>query len=162
MHNNISRDSTKVGGDLLVRIAKTQSISKQMSDGRDDVKTSGKQERTPIVKGCFIATAAMGSAMHPHVELLRQFRDEILLQSKYKGAFERLLDKYYLLSPPVARRMNQSHTLKLLLRYALVYPVVFGIKGILPVVDGVLGIKKDALKRQRAGTERQIQAKGDK
>jgi hypothetical protein len=107
-------------------------------------KIPKKKQPLPIVKGCFIATAAMGSDLHPHVQSLREFRDNILLQSRYKGKFESLLDKYYLLSPPIARAMERNLYLKLFLRYSLVYPTVFAIKIVLPVFDAVLGIGKDA------------------
>lgn len=107
------------------------------------------EKNPPIIKGCFIATAAMGSALHPHVQLLRDFRDDILLQSHYKETFEHLLNKYYKISPPIAAKMNENRFVKLMLRYALVYPIVFGIKGILPIVNLILGIERDARKKQR-------------
>jgi hypothetical protein len=107
-----------------------------------------EKDRLPVVKGCFIATAAMGSDLHPHVQLLREFRDNILLQSKYKNTFENLLEKYYLLSPPIARAMDKNLYLKSFLRYSLVYPIVYAIKVSLPIADAILGIKKDAKVRE--------------
>jgi hypothetical protein len=115
--------------------------------GEEAQRLNGKRE-PPIVKGCFIATAAMNSELHPHVQLLRHFRDEFLLKSKYKVTFENLLDRYYRISPPIANKMNEHGFLKLVLRYSLVYPIVFGIKGILPIIDIILGIKKDAKTNQ--------------
>ena len=116
------------------------------------VRPRNDERNPPIVKGCFIATAAMGSALHPHVQLLRDFRDGILLQSRYRGIFERLLDRYYRLSPPIAAKMNESCLVKFALRYSLVYPIVFGIKGILPIVNLILGIERDARKREQVAT----------
>jgi hypothetical protein len=92
---------------------------------------------------CFIATAAMDSHLHPYVQSLRNFRDNILLQSRHKTSFENLLSMYYRLSPTLARSMNRYLILKIFLRYALVYPIVFGIKGILPVLDVVLRITNE-------------------
>lgn len=98
--------------------------------------------------GCFIATAAMGSEIHPHVQLLRDYRDAVLLKSKYRDSFESLLAFYYRFSPPIADSMSRHRPLKILLRYVLVYPIVFGIKAILPAVDAALGIRKDASRRK--------------
>ena len=99
---------------------------------------------------CFIATAAMGSHLHPYVQSLRNFRDNILLQSRHKTSFENLLSVYYRLSPPVARSMNRYLILKIFLRYALVYPIVFVIRGVLSVFDAVRGVSKEVNLRNRS------------
>jgi uncharacterized protein YbaR (Trm112 family) len=99
--------------------------------------------------GCFIATAAVGSHLHPYVENLRHFRDSVLLESRYKRNFENLLGFYYRFSPPIARSMMRHRVLRVFLRYTLVYPVVFGIKVILPICDLILGIKRDHKRRNR-------------
>ncbi len=93
--------------------------------------------------GCFIATAAMGSSMHPHVQSLRDFRDNVLLQSRYAETFQSLLQTYYRFSPPIANAMNRNNKLRLFLRYTLVYPIVFALRLIVPVTDKILGIGRD-------------------
>lgn len=49
--------------------------------------------------GCFIATAAYGSYQEPHVQLLRDFRDRILLPTSLGAKF---VDWYYRTSPAYA------------------------------------------------------------
>lgn len=49
--------------------------------------------------GCFIATAAYGSYLHPQVQLLRNFRDDYLLTNTPGRAFVAF---YYRCSPPLA------------------------------------------------------------
>jgi hypothetical protein len=71
-------------------------------------------------KYCFIATAAYGDPSHPHVKILREFRDRYLLKSRVGRS---LVDLYYRYSPPVARFVEKHPVLKAVSRAAL-YPVV--------------------------------------
>ena len=71
--------------------------------------------------GCFIATAAYGSYLDPHVMMLREFRDNILM----KNAFGRMFVKfYYANSPAIASLIAQNEALKVTTRLALT-PVVY-------------------------------------
>ncbi|MEM2140965.1 CFI-box-CTERM domain-containing protein [Nitrososphaera sp.] len=119
--------------------------AKDFADTRPLIRQGAPQPKS----GCFIATAAMGSEIHPHVQALRDYRDTVLLKSRYRGSFESLLAFYYRFSPPVAEAMVRHRFLKILLRYALVYPIVFAIKTVLPAVDAALGIRKDASRMRR-------------
>lgn len=86
----------------------------------------------PIIKGkkngCFIATAALESEIHPDVQFLRDYRDNILLKSSHKKQFERILNLYYKFSPPVADAMNRDKNLKRAVKYTIVYPIVLSLK----------------------------------
>jgi hypothetical protein len=79
-------------------------------------------------KKCFIATAAMNSEMHPHVQFLREFRDSILLKSSHKRQFEKVLEFYYKFSPPIAKAMNDDIHLKYVIKYMIVCPIVASLK----------------------------------
>jgi len=74
--------------------------------------------------GCFIATAAYGSYMEPHVEILRSFRDNYLLTNRAGRTF---VDLYYTYSPPVADFIASHEALRVATRVALT-PLVFGLE----------------------------------
>jgi hypothetical protein len=70
--------------------------------------------------GCFIATAAYGSYFEQHVKILRQLRDDILLQSPIGRAF---VKAYYRTSPPIADFIAGHDALRAMVRWSLA-PVV--------------------------------------
>jgi len=70
---------------------------------------------------CFIATAAYGSQVEPHVKILRQFRDTYLLPSTLGHAF---VDAYYRYSPPVADFIARHENLRAVVRLGLL-PLVY-------------------------------------
>ncbi len=71
-------------------------------------------------QGCFIATAAYGSLMEPHVKILRDFRDRFLLGN---AAGYRLVSLYYTYSPPIADFIKNHDSLRAMVRISLL-PVV--------------------------------------
>lgn len=73
------------------------------SDGRNDI-------------GCFIATAAYGSLIEPHVKILRDFRDEILLNNSLGKGF---VQAYYRYSPPIADFISKHDNLRAVARLSL-------------------------------------------
>jgi hypothetical protein len=66
--------------------------------------------------GCFIATAAYGTAMAGEIEILRKFRDEYLLTNPVGQA---LVDFYYRVSPPIAEFITEHPSLKPIVRAGL-------------------------------------------
>ena len=80
--------------------------------------------------GCFIATAAYGSPMHPYVEVLRNWRDRVLLTNAAGRAFVNL---YYRYSPPwadyIAGRPGARSVVRILLWplvIAILHPLLVG------------------------------------
>jgi hypothetical protein len=65
---------------------------------------------------CFIATAAYGSYLHPHVQVLRTLRDRYLLSSRLGQAF---VAAYYHYSPPMADFISRHDTVKAVARVVL-------------------------------------------
>ncbi|MEN6320023.1 MAG: CFI-box-CTERM domain-containing protein [Syntrophaceae bacterium] len=86
-----------------------------------DVPVSGggsgdKDEDDDDGGSCFIATAAYGSYLHPHVQVLRTLRDRYLLSSRLGRSF---VAAYYHYSPPMADFIGRHDTLKAAARVAL-------------------------------------------
>lgn len=73
---------------------------------------------------CFIATAAWGSWMDPHVVSLRRFRDQVLMQNAPGRAFVAF---YYRHSPPAAEFIARHGALRAVARGVLA-PVVFAVE----------------------------------
>ena len=74
--------------------------------------------------GCFIATAAYGSYLDPHVRILRDFRDKYLFTNVPGRAFVKF---YYKNSPPIADYIRQHELLRTITRLILT-PIVFFVK----------------------------------
>jgi len=73
-------------------------------------------------QGCFIATAAYGTPIADQINVLREFRDVVLLKSTAGSQFVAL---YYQLSPPVADFIAGNEPLRILVRELLVNPIVW-------------------------------------
>lgn len=107
--------------------------------------------------GCFIATAAYGSYLDPHVMVLRHFRDNVLLQSDLGTAF---VTFYYKHSPPIADFIAQHEILRTIFRLALT-PLIFAVKypllaALLFVCAGVWFVRRRLSLNERADMVEQI------
>ena len=87
----------------------------------DKVKYEPWQEQEGDGGGaCFIATAAYGTASAAEIDVLRAFRDEVLLES---AVGSQLVEWYYRTSPPVADFISENAVLKALVRELVVDPI---------------------------------------
>ena len=70
---------------------------------------------------CFIATAAYGTETASQLDILRDFRDQVLLENALGSRF---VAAYYRVSPPVADFIAKSDFLRAVVREVLIDPVV--------------------------------------
>ncbi len=75
--------------------------------------------------GCFVATACYGDYNAAEVLVLRNYRDNVLLKTNL-GRFA--VDVYYIISPPIARLLDKSESLKAFIRKNILAPIVSKIK----------------------------------
>jgi hypothetical protein len=74
---------------------------------------------------CFVATAAYGTPTAQQIDVLREFRDVVLLESAVGSQFVAL---YYQLSPPVADFIARSDLSRTLVRELLVDPIIWAVE----------------------------------
>jgi len=76
----------------------------------------------PSGRMCFIATAAYGTPTVKQIDVLREFRDDVLLKSTVGS---RLVDLYYQVSPPIADFISEHSFVRTLVRELVVDPIVW-------------------------------------
>ncbi len=82
----------------------------------DDRVIYGNELSFETKDACFIATAAYGSLLDPHVVVLRNFRDSYLKGSSLGQAF---INGYYRFSPAIAEVIEHNEVLKQVVRLFL-------------------------------------------
>jgi len=70
---------------------------------------------------CFIATAAYGTSTAKEIDILREFRDTVLLPNTLGVRFVSL---YYKISPPIANLISQHEVFRTVVRVGFVDPIV--------------------------------------
>lgn len=80
---------------------------------KDEIFCKGHQSE------CFIATAVIRTPLDPRIDLLRRFRDERMLTSRFGSMMTRI---YYEISPPIAKQARWDPILKGTLRRFIVNP----------------------------------------
>ncbi|MBI1318560.1 MAG: hypothetical protein GC168_06390 [Candidatus Hydrogenedens sp.] len=104
---------------------------------------------------CFIATAAYGTPLAEEIDVLRQFRDSVLLESGFGSA---LVDTYYHWSPPIADAVARSPWLAAAVRCVLFFAVALARVGMASPGGVALGLTAAAAlwmaARRRKGVSR--------
>lgn len=118
--------------DSISWIDATALMDKQESSS--DVETGDDETSTMEGGGCLIATAAFGSELASQVQLLREIRDDTLLQTDAGSSFMDSFGAfYYSFSPAIADLERESPELRVLAK-TLITPALY-ILGIMSVAD---------------------------
>ncbi len=89
--------------------------------GGDQYDVTLTPAAAPGEGGCFIATAAYGTSSAAEINVLRAFRDEVLLESTVGS---QLVEWYYQTSPPVADFISENSLLRTIVRELVIDPMV--------------------------------------
>jgi tetratricopeptide (TPR) repeat protein len=99
---------------ILATYSEDQKVYLEARKLKDEIE-SIKDDR------CFIATAVYGSTESAEVNVLRDYRDRVLLKSTMGRV---LISSYYFVSPYIAQVVSKSTLLKALTRVLLLEPVI--------------------------------------
>lgn len=81
-----------------------------------------EEEEEPPSGFCFIATAAYGTSTAKQLDVLREFRDDVLLESTVGSL---LVHLYYQSSPPIADFISQHEAVRTMVRELVIDPIVW-------------------------------------
>jgi len=85
-------------------------------------------DTTPPPSPCYIATATYGTPLDSRIDVLRDFRDELLLTNPIGKTF---VSTYYRTSPPIADALRKNGGLGTVTRLTLITPLVYLSKSVL-------------------------------
>ena len=108
-------------GNLLLP-ARLRSLFHSVSEESGSSQRQKEKSYESCEPVCFITTAAYGTPTPEQIDVLREFRDIVLLESTAGFQFVAL---YYQLSPPVADFITGNELLRTLVRELLVDPIVW-------------------------------------
>ncbi len=80
-----------------------------------------KAHRPKASGGCFIATAAYGTPFEPKIDVLRDVRDDVLMEYILGRGFIKL---YYAISPPIANIISKYEWMRSIVREMILEPLV--------------------------------------
>jgi hypothetical protein len=101
--------------------AKIRADTSPSLDDLQGAKWGGYHPEYPPTGGCFIATAAYGTDTAKELNILREFRDTVLLPNSLGAKF---VSFYYKTSPPIANFISQHEVLRTIVRVGFVDPIV--------------------------------------
>jgi hypothetical protein len=83
---------------------------------------------------CVVATVASGSILALPVQYLRNYREDVVLKSRFKTPFNRILEFYYCFSPKVVQSIKRSPRLGSLIKFGLVFPFIYSVKTVVQLI----------------------------
>ena len=131
-------ESTTLYLSVSYYVVETDGTERHASFSNSDVtiKVIGGPDAPKEKEGpCFIATAVYGSSEARNLDVLRSFREQVLMPTTFGKA---LVETYYSTSPPIADTIRQNEGLKIAVKTLLVVPVIYFVKMILSVFNLVI------------------------
>lgn len=131
-------------------------VARVISNESDPAFSNNTAEVQATTDKCFIATAAYGSFLDPHVQALREFRDHYLLTHAVGRAF---VEGYYRVSPPIAKFITQHESVRTIARVFLapvVYAVQYPVLAMIILLMLVTGIARQYQRRRRGRSGRML------
>jgi polyhydroxybutyrate depolymerase len=110
------------GGGIAIGDANAPTTTITMNGDYSITATFQEEPEEPSGGMCFIATAAYGTSTATQLDVLREFRDDVLLESTVGS---RLVDLYYQASPPIADFISEHSFVKTLARELMIDPIVW-------------------------------------
>ncbi len=102
----------------ISKLRKVKTRTCELCERKFKVSPGGKTESIPFVKiqACFVATAAYGTPFAQEIDVLRDYRDDVLSENSPGRAFVRF---YYKVSPPIANVIGRHESLRKIVRKML-------------------------------------------
>ncbi len=68
--------------------------------------------------------AIFGSELAPKAQLVHEFIDDVVLESKFQKPFEEFIKLYFKFSPRIANLMDHNKAFKYMMKYLVAYPYI--------------------------------------
>jgi hypothetical protein len=121
---------TAVSGDREISVIVDS--ENKISESNETNNKASKVIYVRPISPCYIATATYGTPLDENINVLRDFRDAVLMTNPVGEAF---VSTYYATSPPIADALRANEGLRTVTRLTLITPLVylseFALSGIL-------------------------------
>ena len=91
------------------------------SDGVGGVSTNTRSASETTGR-CFVVTATYGTELAPQAQFAHEFYFDVVRKSKLKKPFDKFIQTYFKVSPPIANLMYRSKPFKYFMKYTVVIP----------------------------------------